>query len=270
MPSVASLPMSPATNYLEVTEIVGEPITATQLARLHHRYFWAAEQCRGLDAVEAGCGTGPGLGMLAHAARSFEAGDFSPAIVEIARRHYGNRFPITQFDAQQMPFADRSKDVVMLFEAIYYVPDAHRFVAECARILRPGGRVLIVTANKDQWDFHPSAHSVRYYGVTELDQMFTKHGFTCRFSAIEAVDSVDLRQRVLRPVKKLAVMSGLMPKSMAGKRWLKRIVFGRQAPMPAEIAAGAAPYEPPQEIPENTPDRLHRIIYCVATRAASA
>jgi len=270
MPPADSLPMSAATNYLEVTEIVGDPITATQLARLHHRYFWAAEQCRGLDAVEAGCGTGPGLGMLAASARSFEAGDYSPAIVEIARRHYGSRFPISQFDAQQMPFADQSKDVVMLFEAIYYVPDASRFVAECARVLRSSGRVLIVTANKDQWDFHPSAHSVRYYGVTELEHLFAAHGFTCQFSAIEAVDRIGLRQRILRPIKKLAVMSGLMPKSMAGKRWLKRIVFGPQQPMPAEIAAGAASYDPPQEIAAGAPDRLHRIIYCVATRAARA
>jgi SAM-dependent methyltransferase len=257
-------------DFKEVTETVGEPITATQLGRLYHRYKWAADHCRGLDAVEAGCGTGPGLGLLAGAARSFEAGDYSSAIIEIARRHYAGRFPITQFDAQQMPFAAQSKDVIMLFEAIYYVPDASRFVAECARVLRPGGRVLIVSVNKDQWDFHPSAHSVRYYGVSELRELFAAHGFNCEFSAIEAVNAVSLRQRVLRPIKKLAVMSGLMPKSMAGKRWLKRIVFGPQEPMPAEIAEGAAPYEPPQLIPGDGPDRLHRIIYCVATRATRA
>ena len=255
-------------DFREVTEIVGEPITATQLARLYHRYRWAADHCRGLDAVEAGCGTGPGLGMLAGAARSFEAGDFSPSIVEIARRHYGDRFPIMQFDAQQMPFAVQSKDVVILFEAIYYLPDASRFVAECARVLRADGCVLIVTVNKDQWDFHPSSHSVTYYGVQELRDLFAAHGFTCEFSAIEPVDSVSLRQRVLRPVKKLAVMSGIMPKTMAGKRWLKRLVFGPQAPMPAEIREGAVPYEPPAKIRADVQDHRHRIIYCVARRAS--
>jgi SAM-dependent methyltransferase len=268
MTSALSVPMSSATNYLEVTEIVGEPITATQLARLHHRYKWAAGHCKGLDAVEAACGTGPGLGLLARAARSFEAGDYSPAIVEIARRHYDGRFPITEFDAQQMPFAAQSKDVVMLFEAIYYVPDASRFVAECARVLRPDGRVLIVTVNKDLWDFHPSAHSVRYYGVGELGELFAAHGFRCEFFGIEPVDAVNLRQRILRPVKRFAVMTGLMPRTMAGKRWLKRIVFGRQEPMPAEISDGAAPYEPPARVPPGAADRVHRIIYCVASRAA--
>jgi SAM-dependent methyltransferase len=258
--------MSAATNYLDVTEIVGEPITNTQLVRLHHRYKWAADQCRGLDVVEAGCGTGPGLGLLAAAARSLEAGDYSPTIAQIARSHYGARVPVAQFDAQQMPFADASKDVIILFEAIYYVPDAARFVRECVRVLRPDGRVLVVTVNKDLYDFHPSAHSVRYFGVRELGELFAAEGFRCEFSGIEPVNRVGLRQRLLRPIKRLAVMSGLMPKSMAGKRWLKRIVFGPQAPMPAEIVPGMAPYEPPVAISANDVDRVHRILYCVATR----
>jgi ubiquinone/menaquinone biosynthesis C-methylase UbiE len=259
--------MSSGTNYLDVTEIVGEPITAVQLARLYHRYHWAVLQCVGRDVVEAACGTGPGLGLLAAAARSLEAGDYSPAIVDIARRHYGSRLPITRFDAQKLPFADQSKDVLLLFEAIYYVPDAALFARECARVLRPGGRVLVVTVNKDLYDFHPSAHSVKYYGVRELGALFAAHGFACEFSAIEPASAQSLRQRLLRPVKRVAVMSGLMPKSMAGKRWLKRIVFGPQSPMPAEVTEGMAPYEPPRPIAAGAPDLVHRIIYCVATRA---
>jgi SAM-dependent methyltransferase len=264
LPAVSSVPR--AINYLDVTEIVGEPITGTQLERLYHRYHWAAGLCTGLDTVETGCGTGPGLGLLARSARSLEAGDYSPTIADIARRHYGERLRISRFDAQQMPFANSSKDVILLFEAIYYVPDATRFVQECARVLRPGGKVLVVTVNKDLYDFHPSAHSVRYYGVRELGELFEAYGFGCEFAAIEPVRGVSLRQRVLRPIKRLAVMSGLMPRTMAGKRWLKRIVFGPQIPMPAELTDGMTSYEPPRPIPTGVPDRKHRILYCVATR----
>ena len=260
--------MTADTNYLDVTELVGEPITATQLGRLYHRYKWAAERSVGADVVECGCGTGPGLGLLASRARSFAAGDFSPFMVEAARRHYGSRFPISQFDAQELPFAAQSKDVILLFEAIYYIPDAARFIAECARVLRADGRILIVTVNKDQVDFHPSAHSVRYYGVVELRELLAAHGFKASFSAIEPVAEVGLRQGLLRPIKRLAVMSGLMPKTMAGKRWLKRIVFGPQQPMPAELTEGMAEYQPPSPIPGEVADRAHRIVYCEATRSA--
>jgi len=61
-----------------------------------------------------------------------------------------------------MPFEDKSKDVIILFEAIYHIPDADRFVKECVRVLWPGGKVLVGTANKDLYDFNPSPYSYKY------------------------------------------------------------------------------------------------------------
>ena len=48
-----------------------------------------------------------------------------------------------------MPYKDNSIDVIILFEAIYYLPSVEKFVSECWRILRDRGKVLIATANKD-------------------------------------------------------------------------------------------------------------------------
>jgi len=252
------------TCYVEVTEIAGEPISAEQLYRLHHRYMWAASRCAGKDVVEAACGVGPGLGILSRAARTLQAGDVSDPIVKIAQRTYAGRVNVTRFDAQEMPYADRSVDVVLLFEALYYIPDPDAFLRECVRVLRPDGQVLIVTANKDLWDFHPSAYSYRYFGVLELQELLAAHGFACEFFAIQPADRSSLRQRVLRPVKKFAVAAGLMPKTMAGKRWLKRIVFGPELPMPAELREDAMTYAPPEKIESGKADRRHKIIYCAA------
>jgi len=44
-----------------------------------------------------------------------------------------------------------------------------------------------------------------------------------------------MRQKIMRPLKKLVVRLGLIPKSMAGKKILKKLVFGNLVPMPAEI-----------------------------------
>jgi SAM-dependent methyltransferase len=148
------------------------------------------------------------------------------------------RFPLKLFDAQDMPFEDHSKDVVILFEALYYLPSAAAFVAECRRVLRPGGRVLIATVNKDLWEFHPSDFSVAYYGVPELRALFEAQGFATEFFGFEPVDRLSPVQSALRVVKRLAVASGLMPRTMAGKRWLKRIFYGPQVPMPGELEAG--------------------------------
>jgi len=256
------------TNFVEVTELAGSGISAEQLARMAHRYGWAAAFCRQRDVVEVACGSGPGLGLLAGGSRSLEAGDYSEDILKIAKAHYGNRIPLRQLDAQAMPYADASKDVVILFEAIYYLPDAERFVRECRRVLRPGGQVLIASANKDLYDFNPSPFSQRYYGANELVALFAAAGFSAEVFGFMPVGAVSMRQRILRPIKKLAVALGVMPKSLKGKRFLKRFVFGKLVTMPAELPAVSVPVEPPHPLATDFPDRTHKVLYCRATLPA--
>lgn len=280
--------------YVSVTEIAGDEVTQEQIDRLCNRYYWAGQYCVGKNVVEAACGTGQGLGYLYRIAQSVEAGDYSEKILNIARKQYGHRIDLRQFDAQNMPFDDKSKDTIILFEAIYYLPDAEKFVSECARVLRPGGKVLIATANKDLYDFNPSPHSYKYYGVVELNDLFARHGFKAGFFGNTPVDNVSLRQKLLRPIKKLVVMSGLMPKSMTGKKLLKRIVFGDLTKLPAEIgppiipipSAGATGqaqinadsreekdvedsyrtrYIEPDRISSDTTNKMYKVIYCEAT-----
>ena len=296
-------------DYVSVTEIAGDEVTQEQVDRLCNRYYWAGQYCSDRDVVEVACGSGQGLGYLSGIAMSLEAGDYSDEILSIARSHYGKRIALRQFDAQDMPFEDRSKDVIIIFEALYYIPDADRFVQECARVLRPGGKVLIATANKDLYDFNPSPHTYKYYGVVELNDLFAGHGFEAEFFGDMRVGSVSMRQRVLRPVKKLAVMLKIMPKTTSGKKWLKRIVFGGLVEMPGEIGpqitqidadlkAEKGPqitqidvdlgtndsgipqgkqneknekslyrgcYVEPDRITGKEADKMHKVIYCVAT-----
>jgi SAM-dependent methyltransferase len=243
-------------------------VSAEQIERMHHRYTWAANLSVGRDVAEVACGSGPGLGLLAGSAKSLEAGDLSPGILTRARRHYGSRVALETFGAEALPYGDVSKDVLILFEAIYYLNDASRFIAECRRVLRPGGKVLIATANKDLADFNPSPYSHRYYGVVELAELFARHGFACEFFGYLSTETVSLKQRLLRPVKRLVVQLGLMPRTMAGKRLLKRIVFGPQVPMPAELKPDAGVYNPPTALAHDQPDLHHKVIYCVATLTA--
>jgi len=286
-------------DYVSVTEIAGEEVTQEQVDRLCNRYYWAGQYCADKDVVEVACGSGQGLGYLSGLARSLEAGDYSDAILAIARRHYGERIRLRQFDVQDMPFEDKSKDVIILFEAIYYIPDAEQFVRECARVLRSGGKVLIATANKDLYDFNPSPHTYKYYGVVGLNELFARHGFEAEFFGDTPVGDVSIRQRILRPVKKLAVMLGFMPKTMAGKKFFKKIMFGGLVEMPVEIGpqisqthlplrgtsgqigadlrAKKSPqitqneklytgcYVEPDKISSEEANMSHKVIYCVAT-----
>jgi ubiquinone/menaquinone biosynthesis C-methylase UbiE len=187
-------------------------------------------------------------------------------MLDIARRHYGDRFEFIQFDAQAMPFDNSSIDVVIIFEASYYLPQPERFVAECARVLRSGGVVLLATANKDLFDFNPSPYSHFYHGTVELNKLFSDVGFSVECFGYMPVDELTWKQKVLRPIKKFAVDMGLIPKTMAGKKLLKKLVFGGLVKMPAEITAGRFAYVEPMRLDTTVPDTRHKVLYCAARK----
>lgn len=251
-------------NYKDVTELSGEEISTEQMQRLCNRYYWAGTHCKGKDVLEVACGAGAGLGYLSKIAKNLAAGDISDDILKIARKHYKNRVNLSQFDACAMSFPDQSFDVILVFEAIYYFPDIEKFIKECIRILRPGGKILIVSANKDIYDFHPSPYSHSYYGVVELGNLFKQYGLETSFYGETSIKGISIKQKILRPIKKVASKLNLIPKSMHGKKWLKRLVFGKLVPMPAEINETMATYEPPIPLEAGKSDRMYKVIFCTA------
>jgi ubiquinone/menaquinone biosynthesis C-methylase UbiE len=54
---------------------------------------------------------------------------------------------VVQGDAQQLPFADRSFDIVISCETIEHVPDAQGALNEMYRVTQPGGRLFLTTPN---------------------------------------------------------------------------------------------------------------------------
>lgn len=258
--------MQTATDFTTITELAGDEVTRQQVASACYRYYWAAPYCTGKDVLEVACGSGFGLGYLAQRARSVRAGDINPALVERVSAHYGDRVPTQIIDAQALPFADGSLDVVIIFEALYYLPEPTAFVAECRRVLRPGGHVLVTNSNKDMPDFNPSPYSRTYHGVVELGRLFDPAAFTTTFFGYWTYETAPLWQRALVPLKKTVVAMNLMPKTMNGKKFLKRIVFGSLVRMPIEIGEEMIDYKPPDPVPAGVPDRRHRVVYCAAQR----
>jgi ubiquinone/menaquinone biosynthesis C-methylase UbiE len=251
--------------FVSVTEIEGQRISAEQLFRTCHRYHWAAQASAGKDILEVACGAGQGLGLLRSVAKSVTAGDVSPEVLATAQKTYGSDIPMSVFGAESLPFADASFDIVLIFEALYYVPNVAKFFAETLRVLRPGGQLLIVMANKDLYDFTPSPFSRRYLGVAELRTELAAAGFLSQFYALIDTRTVSVRQRILRPVKLMASKLGLIPKTMHGKEWLKKLFFGQMAIMPADISASLFVYNAPVPVVPGQPDLTHKVIYCSAT-----
>ena len=92
------------------------------------------------QVLDVACG--PGHVAAAAAARGAAAQglDFSAAMVGIARNTYPG-IAATEGDAEDLPYADGAFDAVVSNFGIHHVPRPEAAIAECKRVLAPGGRV---------------------------------------------------------------------------------------------------------------------------------
>ncbi len=92
-----------------------------------------------------GIGTGLDIPWLPHGPR-YTGIDLTPAMLERARKQIGSRDDIELkiADAMQMPFADNHFDTIIMHLILAVVPDSQRALQEAQRVLRPGGRILIL------------------------------------------------------------------------------------------------------------------------------
>jgi ubiquinone/menaquinone biosynthesis C-methylase UbiE len=104
--------------------------------------------------------TAAGTGIVTRAVRRALPGveiiatDINPAVVQFAAQQFQSEGVTFQAaDAQQLPFADESFDLVLCLFGVMFFPDKVRANAEARRVLRPGGRYVIVTF--DRLDLNP-------------------------------------------------------------------------------------------------------------------
>lgn len=93
-------------------------------------------------ALDAACGTGRFAGYLAEHGHHVIGVDSSPDMLAVARQ----RVPAAEFllgDVNELPVADGSVDVVTCGLALAHVPSLRPAMAEFARVLRPGGNLII-------------------------------------------------------------------------------------------------------------------------------
>lgn len=113
---------------------------------------------RGSRVLEVGCGAGQcGRWLRARGVREVVAFDLSFRQLQHSRRIDGDTglaLPVVQADAQRLPFADETFGVVFSsFGAFPFVPSADDAVAEAARVLRPGGRLVFSVTHPVRWGF---------------------------------------------------------------------------------------------------------------------
>jgi ubiquinone/menaquinone biosynthesis C-methylase UbiE len=105
------------------------------------------------EVLEVAVGTGRNLPFYPDGTR-LTAVDWSPAMLGVARERaaaLGRDVDLRQGDAQALDFPDSSFDTVLCALGLCAIPDDRRAVTEMARVLRPGGRLLLVDHVAASW-----------------------------------------------------------------------------------------------------------------------
>jgi demethylmenaquinone methyltransferase/2-methoxy-6-polyprenyl-1,4-benzoquinol methylase len=109
----------------------------------------------GEQALDLCCGTGDIAFALARAGADVEALDFSDAMLAVACERVAAIPPsafhppnFQQGDAQLLPFADHSFDIVTVGYGLRNLPDWRRGLGEMHRVAKPGGRLLVLDFGK--------------------------------------------------------------------------------------------------------------------------
>lgn len=122
------------------------------------------------DVLDIACGDGVLIELLAGHARSITGVDISPRLIGAARQRLGARASVQliEADMHRIPLADAGYDHVFLMHALAYTRKPQEAINEAARLLRPGGRLVVAALNAHKHKATVQAYDHVNLGVTPV------------------------------------------------------------------------------------------------------
>jgi len=130
--------------------VPGVPDEAYWFARHVVAYEHVAGLAEGARVLDAGCGEGYGLALLADAGATHVTGaDHDTATAEHAASTYGRPgVEVVCCELLQLPLDDDAVDLTVSFQVVEHVHDVPGYLASLARVTRPGGTLALATPNR--------------------------------------------------------------------------------------------------------------------------
>lgn len=123
---------------------------------LEELYAWRGESGEPFELLDVGCGTGTFEAMLAVSPLQARVVglDYAPAMCKVAdhkarQARMNLRLSYVAADSEHLPFADASFDVVTCSNSFHHYPHQQNVIVEMRRVLRPGGRLLLIDGFRD-------------------------------------------------------------------------------------------------------------------------
>jgi SAM-dependent methyltransferase/biotin operon repressor len=132
------------------------------------------------DVLDVGSGDGAAAATIAPYCRSLRCVDTNARMIEAAGDRLA-RFPqvtVEVADAHVLPFSAASFDTVLVFHTLTYTERPLRALEECARVLRPGGRLVLLCLDEHQQAELTAPYGELHHGFSKvtLQAMLTQAG----------------------------------------------------------------------------------------------
>lgn len=108
----------------------------------------------GEDVLDIGCGLGNDTSRFARGGARVTGIDIAPNAVRLSEQNFRQRGLEGRFlvmDGEAMTFPEASFDFVYCHTVLHFTPHPERMVAEIHRVLRPGGRAVLMMVNRNSW-----------------------------------------------------------------------------------------------------------------------
>lgn len=125
--------------------------------------------------IDMGTGTGRMLVLLASYTQEAEGLDMSHQMLTVARANLSragvNNAKVRQGDVTKTPFESNSADLVVVHQVLHYLEQPEEVITEAARILKPGGQLIVVDFAPHDLEFLRETQGHYRLGISEDDMM---------------------------------------------------------------------------------------------------
>ncbi|HYW69885.1 MAG TPA: class I SAM-dependent methyltransferase [Pyrinomonadaceae bacterium] len=123
---------------------------------------------RGLRVLEIGCGIGTDGAQFARAGADYTGIDLTEAAIELAKKRFAlsglsGEFKVS--DAEHLDFPDDRFDLVYSHGVLHHTPDIESAISEIHRVLKPGGRAIVMLYHRGSYNYRIGIRVLRRAGA---------------------------------------------------------------------------------------------------------
>jgi ArsR family transcriptional regulator len=145
------------------------------------------------DVLDVGSGDGAAASALAPYCRTLTCVDTSARMIEAARERLLKLKHVTArvADVHDLPFPAASFDAVLMFHTLTYAERPAQALAECARVLRPGGRLVLLCLDEHRQPEVTAPYGERHPGFSpaNVKDLLSRTGLSVRTAEIACRES---------------------------------------------------------------------------------